>query len=275
MRSLIYECNGVDVEMGISPFSIVSVGGLGYRNDNYLYQAIYQDGKTFINSNLQMRNIVIDLKITKDYDLNKQRLTKCFNPKKEGVLTISDGNIKRKTYCRVESVDFGKTSRDNKVMISLLCPSPFFYGSKEELLSLAKWEEAFHFPVVYGNPAEPVLFGKRVSNKIVNLYNDGDVSTSVIIEMKANGRVVNPQITKISTAEEFKILTTMENNDIIIIDTKNKRVQKNEENIYNLRARGSKFFNLDIGDNVITYNCDSGDESLDITIRYENAYITV
>lgn len=276
MRKLTYESNNIEIDMGLlPPFNIISIDGLGFDNDIYTYKALYQDGETYVDSNLLKRNIVIELRITQDYEINKRRLLQCFNPKNMGTLIYTDANIKRKCYCYVESIDYGTTTRDNKFIISLLCPSPFFYGFESEIKSLAKWEAQFHFPVVYGDPANPIIFGKRVANKMVNLYNDGDVSTNVLIEMKATAQVVNPQITNVTTSEEFKLLTTLNADDKIIIDTKNKRVEINGKNAYHLRARGSKFFNLALRDNVITYQCDSGDENLDVTITFENAYIGV
>lgn len=276
MRKLIYKSGDIEVDMGISPpFSIVSIDGLGFNNDIYTYKPLYTDGERYIDSSLNKRNIVIEMKITQDYELNLRRLIKCFSPKEQGTLVYEDGNVRRKCYCYVEFIDYGKTTRDNSFIVSLICPSPFFYGFESEIKTLAKWEPQFHFPVIYGDPDNPIIFGKRVVNKLVNLYNDGDVSTSVIIELEATAQVVNPQVTNVTTSEEFKLLTTLNAGDKIVIDTKNKRVEKNGKNAYNLRARGSKFFNLALRDNVITYQCDSGDENLDVTITFENAYVGV
>ena len=141
-------------------------------------------------------------------------------------------------------------------------------------------EPKFYFPFYTVNP-RPFSIYSQIS--ILNLINDGNVSSGMTIELSARGEVINPAIYNRDTKEYIGIGSTerpfkMIKGDTILITThiNNKRVKliRNavETNIFNYLKKGSKFLQLETGDNIFTYSAESGNEYIDIDFRYYSNY---
>lgn len=278
LRQLKYS-NGIDeIEIGQgqkSPFLLVNVEGLGYKTNIFTNKSVYQNGESFIDSNLQMRNIEIELAIKDNYILNRNRLYDIFRANTEGTFTYIQGDIKRKVNCYVESLDTTEKSEVQTVLISLIAPNPFFYDLENTLLAMASWDKSFYFPVPYG--IDTVIFGLRNNQQVKNIYNYGNAKTpiKIIFENSSSKTIINPRLTKIYTKDFIQINDTLSMGDKITIDTQTKRIEKNGVNIFNKRQRGSKFFMLEPGDNFFRFDADSNTEFLNVTIEYNSAYLGV
>lgn len=141
-------------------------------------------------------------------------------------------------------------------------------------------EPKFYFPFYTVKP-RPFSIYSQIS--ILNLINGGNVSSGMTIELSARGKVINPTIYNRDTKEYIGIGSderpfTMIKGDMILITThiNNKRVKliRNavETNIFNYLKKGSKFLQLEIGDNIFTYSAESGNEYIDIDFRYYSNY---
>ena len=73
----------------------------------------------------------------------------------------------------------------------------------------------------------------------------------------------------------MKINETISQDQSIVVNTKTKRIEKGEENIFRKRVRGSQFFMLDVGDNFFRFDADENVEFLDVTIEDNSAYLGV
>ena len=102
-------------------------------------------------------------------------------------------------------------------------------------------------------------FSTLTPNVRKSIINTGEVESGIIIELVATGTVVNP------------VNFTMEINDKIIINTyqgkKSVTLIRNGENtnIMGNLTPDSKWLSLEVGDNVFTYDSDSGNSNLQIT----------
>ena len=278
LRQLKYSNGKEEIEIGQgqnSPFLLTDVQGLGYSNEIYTTTSIYQDGETVNGFNLKMRNITIELSIIKNYIVNRNKLYNVFTPKKEGTFYYIQGDIKRKANAYVESVDTAEKNDVQTVVISLLCPDPFFYDLQDTFNYMATWEKGFYFPVPYG--IETVVFGTRNNEQVKNIINYGNAKTPIIIHFNNNYpfKITNPSLIKIETGEFMKVNETISQNESIIINTKTKRIEKGDLNIFRKRVRGSQFFMLDVGDNYFRFDADENVEYLDVVIEYNSAYLGV
>lgn len=270
-----------------APFLITKIDGLGSpQNQVFRNKSPNQDGTSYTSMNLDERNIVLEGVILESDRLLRQqdrdRLTRVFNPKLEGELTFErDGKIK-KIDCIVEQgPDFPSNMQENyqMFMISLLCPDPFFTDIEERREEIAVWQPAFEFPLDI--PEEGIEMGYREPSLIVNIENKGDVESGMRIVFRANATVTNPSLFNVNTREYFKINKTMEAGEIITVTThfQNKRVELNKNgvisNAFNWIDLYSTFLQLDVGDNLLRYDAETGLDNLEVDIYHSPQYLGV
>lgn len=273
---------GESVELFSSPYRLMRFEGLGDVGASHQSQKSYnQDGSTLVNTTLDERHPEIELKITGRDEIelarNRRRLTHVFNPKLgEGTLErVSDDGVHQlKTVA--ESVPYYPDGRGNrsrvsqKALINLYCPNPYWldkYDTSEEVIT---WIGGSTFPLRL-----PTTFA-MAGEKVINVYNDGDVGTPVTLEIY--GPAINPKVVKRDTGEFIRIKKTLTSDDYIKITTEfgNKRVELNGENAFNLLdLPDSKFFNLDVGDNVIELITEDATSNAKVKIKYRNRYLGV
>lgn len=130
----------------------------------------------------------------------------------------------------------------------------------------------------YGDPPGAIEFSRILINEETNVINGGDIDTGAIIEIQAVGQVVNPGIYNVETNEYFIINTTMNQGDVITINTRKK-----EKSVTLLRAGvittligsvkfGSSWLQLAPGDNTFIVNADTFPENMLVTFTVVNQF---
>ena len=145
---------------------------------------------------------------------------------------------------------------------------------QEMVTELRSIVNAFHFP--FASTSEPELLFSYISNDIgVTIDNNGDVSCGLIIELYANAEITNPKIFDYVTQDFFGLDYTMQEADLITIDTrkghKTVTLLRNgvETNIFNYVMQNSTWLQLDANGSTFVYEVGTGDEAeLDVTFRY-------
>ena len=180
------------------------------------------------------------------------------------------------TFTSAPSFPIGLDNRNNdwqKVQLLYEANNPFWYAEAEIVESFQGVEPLFNFPFTM-SPTAPIIFGQVIPSKVA--INEGQVAAPVVIEI--NGSCVNPRITNETTGEfiAFKDLT-MTANQTLVIDTTfgQKRVELDEENVFNKLDFNSTFFNLAIGENSIDFSDETGNPEATIHFIYKNLYVTI
>lgn len=259
------------------PLVLTSIGGLGSpKNQIYKIKSPYQDGSTPTSSNLEDRELILEGAI---FGLNKKKrqeyrskLIKIFNPKLNGELLFERYQVVRKIDCIPELAPFFPSNMQENYQtfsIQLMCPNPFWEDIYETTKEIITWIGGLTFPVRL-----PTTFS-MAGEKIINIYNDGDVEVPIRLEI--TGTATNPKIINRDTGEFIKVNRTLTVEDTLIITTDfgNKRVELNNQNVFNYIELGSTFFNLEVGDNVIELTTDDISESANVKITYKNRYLGV
>lgn len=278
---LIYENEkGQSIEFSLwSSFFLSDFDGLdGLRNNIYTNKGMQQDGATYVSSNLEMRNIVIQGVIKDNALYNKPRMLSVLNPKLQGKLTVIDGEITKYIRCIIEKAP--SISNDNlpKFVLSLLCPNPFFYY-EEVKIDVALWKGDFEFPLQLTE--ECIELGHREPSLIVNVINESDLSCPLRIEFKALATVLNPSLLNLNTQEYMRINKSMSAGEVITVTTgfSNKKVQSNlngvVSNAFNYIDFNSTFLQLNAGDNLFRYDAEQNVDNLEVSIYYEPQYLGV
>lgn len=232
------------------------------------------DGAVYNSAKLNMRSINIAFAIEYQAAQNRLEVYKVLKSKQYvKLLYVSQTrNVYAEGY--IESIDISYGAMKQIVTCAILCPSPYLMAMQEMVAELRSIVNAFHFP--FASTAEPELLFSYISNDIgVTIDNNGDVSCGLIIELYANAEITNPKIFDYVTQDFFGLNYTMQEADLITIDTrkghKTVTLLRNgvETNIFNYVMQNSTWLQLDANGSTFVYEVGTGDEAeLDVTFRY-------
>lgn len=241
----------------------------------------YQDGGTFLDTQLDVRPISFDILIRGDNDteIAKQRafISSVFNPKLgPGKLTYQYGDVVREIEAVAERVPVfhaGETNRSSTWQvgtIDLICPDPY-------------WKS----PVIEEEPAFKPLFkfpftgrfqmGLQRADRIIN--NTGDIDLPLIIEFY--GPSQSPQIENRTTGEFIKINKPLLEGETLVVNTETSTIEYvddetgERENVFHWLDVNSTFFSLALGENDITCNCAISNQFKDFNLFYQKRYTAI
>lgn len=163
-------------------------------------------------------------------------------------------------------------------LVQFSASDPYIYEKNSRTAEIAQWIPMFEFPLEI--PEEGFEVGRRSESLIVNVVNDGQHATGMIIRFRALGTLRNPSLLNVNTYEVFKINTeeipgkSMLAGDVIEVSTyRGKRTvtlirDNTRTSIFNSFTLESKFLQLEIGDNLFRYDAESGLDNLEVSINY-------
>lgn len=255
-------------------------------NQIYSFKGSGQDGSRYIGSDLDESELTLEISVKgkdpAEYARNKSRLRRIFNPTLgEGCLVYNNGEKDIQIKCVPEKIPNPKDKSKiyGVCSIALTANDPYWKDLQELKKEIALWVPNFSFPLELS--ADGIEIGYRSEILTANVYNDGDVESGMRIELKALATVVNPSFVNISTQEFIKLNTTMVKGQVITISTYygEKRITSKlagiESNLFNSIAQGSKFLQLEPGDNLFRYDADTGVDYLSVSIYHKDRYLGV
>lgn len=281
MFNMIFENkNGEQLHFGDGyPFVVTDFKGMNPpRATINTNQAALVDGGKFNSAKLQMRSVNIAFAIEEAAEANRLRVYKVVQSKMPlKIYYISDHlNIFLEGY--VEEVDFSYWAMKNVCTVSVLCPFPYFKAIDEVISDFTTSKRRFYFPFASKAAPKELVFGEVYDYVAARVENAGNVQTGLIFKIHASDTVVNPHVIDRVTGEFFKINITMDENDIITVNTNQgyKKVMLEHngdvENIFNYWDDESTWLQLDIGGNTYLYGADSGAENLTIEISHYDLF---
>ena len=224
------------------------------------------DGSKFNSSRINERNIVVYLTIERDCEVNRINLYRYIKTKR--YVKFYYKNSTRDVYIEgyVESMSIAIFEMKQNVQISILCPQPFFKAVNNDTLDFSSLTSMFVFPFAYEEAGAPFSAIEAITAKSIPNY--GDIENGIIIQIRAIGTALNPQIYNLDKNEYFKIDVDVAAGDLITINT--NRSQKSvtllhdgtTTNIINNVQLGSSWFQLLVGDNGFSYGADEHPENL-------------
>ena len=270
----------------------------GYRIENFPLQggeeaniisikSWNQHGNTFVNAFMESFEGELDF-IIPTFNRNpdeilcrRKAITSICNPL-NGVVTLkvilNTGDVFLRDITFITApyfpIGFENRNRDwQKVKLNYESNNPFWYSEQSIFESFQGVTPLFELPFTMSTTS-PVILGEIIpANTAIN---KGQVEAPVII--KINGACVNPLIQNLTTGEfiGFKDLT-MNTGDELIIDTTfgQKKVELNNQNVFNKLDFASTFFNLIKGSNTIDFSDASASNEASIQFIYRNLYVTL
>lgn len=254
-------------------------------------QGAYIDGELFNSSKVNMRTLQVAFAIERNAAQNRIAVYKVLKPKQfvRAYYQSSVRNVYIDGY--VKSVDITHYDMKQVCTVSIVCPKPFWRDATSNSDELNATISTFRFPfaaLAEGEDAEAdayteynkqLVFGFLDPTGYIEVENNGDVQTGLVIELHANGAVSNPKIIDYNTGDYMQLNFNMQAADSIVIDTnpgeKSITLVRNgqEYNAFNSLMRGSTWLQLDFSGGAYAYEVGSGVLSnLVVTISHENLY---
>ena len=272
--------NADDEEFTITPPNYLLLDFDGFEQgqvDIQSSKAPYQDGETYIDNLFAKKIITLEIALFGDsqQEVLDRRLivSQRFNSRL-GMGTLVFQQVEGLTYqidVITKSITFGKVTSKyhNVAIIELVAPNPFWYDSTQVESIMVGFSGGFSFPFSF-----PFNLGTVGSQ--VEAVNSGNIETPVMIYLY--GEVVDPVITNATTDEAITIVETVEDGEILIINTafgeKAAMILTGGEyvNAFEYIDPDSTFWKLNPGSNTLNYTVSSEGENAQCRILYYNLY---
>lgn len=131
---------------------------------------------------------------------------------------------------------------------------------------------------LFGQLRGGAIFGVRELINKIDVYADGDVESGVKFTVRSSGGAIKNPTLRIGYAFA-RMLTTLKKNDVLHIDTTQLPpiVELNGHNATHLLDRNSNLLGLKIltSDTQVSYDAESGEDSMMVEFSYKNRYLGV
>lgn len=254
---------------GLSAAEIIPITTKGYR----------QNGITLNHTSLGTRIINIYFYVHTDSMLTfyekRRYLAALFNPLLgEGVLTYTN-DFTTKSISVLPTVlptPVEKYGTLQLLNIELTANNPFWYDTVENVLRMGDYENGFTFPM------GAVSYPFATLGSIATIHNYGDWTTPLNIEFR--GPADTPKINLINTGEAIEVNKELIVNEKLWINTAygNKTVIYEEDDgtlssAYNLITNASSFFQLQMGENNLSFESEGGQP--EVYLRWRDRFVGV
>lgn len=205
----------------------------------------------------------------------RQELIAFFSPFSSGTLTVNYMGVERTIEYEVESFKINTVSLHETLdfQVDLICMDPMFQDVLQTGDSIATWIRGWKWKFTL-----PFKMKERGETQ-KNIINTGHVETPV--EIYFHGPAVNPSIKNITTGETIRIIRELTTDDVLYINTgfRQKKVEiirnGTRTDAFDYIDLSSRFFSLQVGDNVIEYASENGLAPQSVEIYYKNRYLGV
>lgn len=232
-------------------------------------------GGLFNSSKTEIRNLVLYIRPQYPVEENRLKLYRYFQTGQWCKIQYKNESLDVEIQGYVEIIESDLFQLGQVFQVSIICPQPFFEGVNEIYTSISSTIDMFEFP--FEIDSSGVEFSQIQNLQHVNVFNNGDIETGVVVEIIALGSVVNPIIYS-DKGGSIALNFTMREFDKIVIDTRSgqrsvKLIRDGvETNILNVIRPNPEWFTLRPADNVFSYDVESGLDFVEIVFRHKTKY---
>lgn len=229
-------------------------------------KGINQTGATIQSTNIQPRPVTITGYFVGDMQSeNKEKLISVIRPDLGGKLYADDFylNVWPTATPTIEAKPHGA-----RFQLSLLAAYPYWCKDDSVDTVLGGIQNLFKFP---WNLSRSYQFGKFMEKKLINVFNKGQVPVPFTATFTAKDEVVNPRITNATTGKFLLIKKTLVGGERLVVQITHDRTYVTSSVDGDCRGAlslSSNMFELDVGDNVLKPEADSGLSNMQINIDY-------
>lgn len=234
------------------------------------------DGSVISSARVESRNIVIYLALHGDIEESRNKLYRYFPIAKTVTVFFRNGVRNVSIDGTVEVIECDIFGQRQTAQISILCPQPYFKDVNELVTSFGDVNSLFEFPFSITSAGDEI--STLTANQRKSIINAGNIATGMVIKIFALGTIVNPIVYNVFSQKFMKLNTTLTASDEITINTSvgQKSITLLRDgattNIIGCLSPDSDWLRLEAGDNVFTYDADSGTSNLQLTFRSSVLY---
>lgn len=237
------------------------------------------DGSIINSERIDSRPIDLTVRIFGNYGECRTKLYQYAVIKRGVKLTLVNDVRSVSIEGQVKSIDCDPYDKKEQMVITILCPEPFFSEAISIITEFSNIKNMFYFEFAIEEDGIPI--GEITDVIQAEVINAGEVDNGLEFVLKAEDTVVNPKIINIDTNEFMGLKYTMKPNESILIGTINKKkyvislYQNVKTNIINAFDLNSTWLNAKVGTNNYTYTADSGDNHIEASVEFRNKYLGV
>lgn len=222
------------------------------------------------------RNMEIGFDVWDDglYRELKDKLVRMMNPRCDLELTTRYGSRHRRIEAHPSGApEFYDKGAFHRVKLRLTSPEPYFTDGVLHSVSFPSTAPVMTFPLTSLKSVGAVcsVLGESTSGI---LRNPGDAACPVRVRVTAKGEVVCPTVAL--GDKHIKYLGTLHDGDVLEIHSGEgtRMITVNSVVDFNY-DRGSRFFNLEVGDNELVIYAERGSQYLQSTFEFEPRYLGI
>lgn len=229
-------------------------------------KGINQTGATIQSTNIQPRPVTITGYFVGDMQSeNKDKLISVIRPDLGGKLYAGEYylNVWPTATPTIEA-----KPHNARFQLSLLAAYPYWCKDDSVVAVLGGIQNMFKFP---WNMSKPYQFGKFKETKFLNVFNSGQVPVPYTATFTAQDEVVNPKITNATTGKFLLIKKKLIAGERLVVQITHDRTYVTSSVDGDCRGAlslSSNMFELDVGDNVLKPEADSGLSNMQVNIDY-------
>ena len=229
-------------------------------------KGINQTGATIQSTNIQPRPVSITGRFVGDMQpQNKEKLISVIRPDLGGKLYADDFYL---DVWPTATPTIEPRTHNARFQFSLLAAYPYWCKDDSAATVLSGIQKMFKFP---WNIARPYQFGKLMETKFMNVFNKGQVPVPFTATFTAKGDVVNPSITNAVTGKSILVKKSLVSGEQLVIRITHDRTYVTSNIDGDCRGAlslKSNLFALDVGDNVLKPEADSGLSNMQVNIDF-------
>ena len=261
-------------------YQIISITGLNPPKAQVNSSSIAGlDGAIFNSAKLETRNIVLTVKINGNVEANRLNLYKFFPTKTKCRFFYANGSLDVSIDGYVDSVECNLFSQSEIAQISLLCLSPYFQSIAEIIADSSNALPQFTFPFSI-NIGAPVVFSDLTEDGEIAVYNSSESETPTTIEIDFMASAHSLTLINTNGGDTLELDFDFATGDKVIINTtkggKSVTLLRGGalSNLFSAVKKGSKFFQLRPGVNIVDFAVDGqpGSGAVFIVFRFHNSY---
>lgn len=267
---------------GVPPFVLQTIEGTGgVPVDVQTKKSPYQDGESYINTNIKPRPIPIHVAIMGNNDQHLKQLRaqmlRVFNPKAGiGILRYTFGGSTLEIEAVVDTPPVFASGSANRgygfqiALVELLCPDPYWYDPTEVSLALTGFTGGLELPFSF-----PLQFGDVGTE--ITIENNGDVEAPVTLQIY--GGMSSLVLENLTTGQSITFVQAVDAGEHLEINTADgkKYVEKiladgTRDNAFNYIDPDSTFIKIIPGENLMRYTATDLTEGSMVYLSYKHRY---
>lgn len=260
-------------------FIVTNVDGMTTADVDVASNSVYSmDGDTITNMQAQPREIVIDLMIRQSVSVEAARayVMQYIKPKQAATLALvhdlSGAERSKVINGRVSGIELPRFTNQAVMQITLYCSQPYWEDAEFIVKYISDIIDAHRFEITW---SEPLPMGVFDMTRTRQISNDGDAAVGMIVSIAAQGEVRNPALYNNLTGQFIGLTDTLAAGDEVVINTirGQKSITKNGVNVLSNLTAGSTWLQLEVGNNVLLIDADSGASEMYFAITFKQAYV--